>query len=484
MFYDIKYEKYIKNINVDPGMIYFFYNLDKSFYYNFKIDIKIYKDPIDVPDNIYRFIKLTNSFNSIYLNEIIEVNNVEQQNLKIIGSAHSLDFEYEELMSDLPNLLVNLISKTKKLPASFIMDIMLKGNKLANILLNINKLIEKAYKPETEFEDLINSILKILTSDQGAGFDRAILFKKYNENYEVISAKKSMLYFFEYDKCKKANKIEMNILENKNDLELIEEDEKFLNKLKSIKISEKIIKKNDYIKNILIKNKSEKLPLSSMPLITINKLGIVGELAIMPIKLNEKIYGFIICDNKYSLNPISDEQIEIMEYLKKQSSMILENKIAINILKTEAEIDPLCKFRNRNSYEKYIEKLNITDEKSLGIVMIDIDNFKKINDTYGHSYGDEILMKFSDTVRKYIRKTDNIFRIGGDEFIIFLHNTEKEKIKEIIENILKDFKSENTFTFSAGGVIKKDENIYKYLEISDKNLYISKKNGKGILTFS
>jgi len=216
--------------------------------------------------------------------------------------------------------------------------------------------------------------------------------------------------------------------------------------------------------------------------LALEKLNVAGEIAVSPIIFDEKLFGVIMCDNRYNFKPISEEQLEILDYLSKQASIIWENKISVESLRFEADKDVLTKFGNRNSFEKYLDKIALSNEKNLGIVMIDLDDFKILNDTNGHDYGDKILMIFSEIVFKHIRKTDNVFRYGGDEFVLFLTNIEEDVMYDIVKSIQDEFNEKTKSTFSAGAVYKRDENIYNCIKKADDFLYDSKKKGKNKIT--
>jgi diguanylate cyclase (GGDEF)-like protein len=120
----------------------------------------------------------------------------------------------------------------------------------------------------------------------------------------------------------------------------------------------------------------------------------------------------------------------------------------------------------------------------ISIIMLDIDNFKSINDTYGHLEGDSVLKTVASIIKSLIRESDYIFRYGGEEFLILLPNTDingaivvGEKIRRNIENF--NFGLDRKVTISCG--IKQMENFdnpYLDIEEADKYLYIAKKSGK------
>ncbi len=113
---------------------------------------------------------------------------------------------------------------------------------------------------------------------------------------------------------------------------------------------------------------------------------------------------------------------------------------------------------NRHSYNEFIEyeynRANRSD-KDLSLIMFDIDNFKKINDTYGHDIGDLVLIELAKTVRGLIRQIDSVFRIGGEEFAIITPYTsgqQASKLAEIIREKIEEHKFDtvNPVTISLG----------------------------------
>ncbi|MCS7175741.1 diguanylate cyclase [Pseudothermotoga sp.] len=126
---------------------------------------------------------------------------------------------------------------------------------------------------------------------------------------------------------------------------------------------------------------------------------------------------------------------------------------------------------------------------NFSVVMADIDDFKKINDTYGHKIGDEVLKFISSLMKSYTRVTDIIGRYGGEEFIIILPNTDKESAARACQKILygmvemNPFEFRVTMSFGVSGypedtVFEPDELIV----LADKAMYISKERGKACVT--
>ncbi len=161
--------------------------------------------------------------------------------------------------------------------------------------------------------------------------------------------------------------------------------------------------------------------------------------------------------------------------------------------KTTAKKDPLTSLYNRRSLRdviSYHKKLAKSLNTSFSIIMIDLDNFKKVNDIYGHIFGDKVLQHVSEIVRKNIRKNDYAFRYGGEEFLVLLPSADLNSAKKVAERIRKNLESSTVcyfgikirITASFGVAVFKDQyldlDVEDMLKIVDKALYIAKKSGK------
>jgi diguanylate cyclase (GGDEF)-like protein len=124
----------------------------------------------------------------------------------------------------------------------------------------------------------------------------------------------------------------------------------------------------------------------------------------------------------------------------------------------------------------------------LTLILLDLDDFKIFNDTYGHVEGDQVLFRLGQIVKKYLRKTDFAFRYGGEEFTILLPMTTKESGVVTAEKIRSKFKKE---TFAAGSgknvhvttsigldQYKTQEDLKEFVHRVDQLMYQAKKNGK------
>jgi len=180
---------------------------------------------------------------------------------------------------------------------------------------------------------------------------------------------------------------------------------------------------------------------------------------------------------------------ELLSRVKKE----LKLQELINELKLLSLTDPLTKLYNRRFFvdsSKSILEMAKRNKTDLSLIMIDIDKFKNINDTYGHQVGDEILKLLAKIMIHQQRKSDISCRYGGEEFVILLPHTSlqkatlvAEKLREVIQTsyfeITLDKKVKFTISLGVSSVHLKDEiNIQKALKRADEALYIAKENGR------
>ena len=120
--------------------------------------------------------------------------------------------------------------------------------------------------------------------------------------------------------------------------------------------------------------------------------------------------------------------------------------------------------------------------------MLDIDNFKSINNRYGHQEGDRVIMRMGEIIRRYIRQVDSAYRFGGEEFSIILPETEDEEAIQVADRIRLGFKKENfspkidekfhlTVSIGVARYFPKEE-VIAFLKRVDDNLYTAKSQGK------
>lgn len=135
-----------------------------------------------------------------------------------------------------------------------------------------------------------------------------------------------------------------------------------------------------------------------------------------------------------------DENGDIIGIVGIIQNIDVEKRAEIS-LREKAEQDSLTKLLNKaSSQQQIIDYLNQTEKEPSALLLLDLDNFKTVNDTYGHLYGDELLLHISNTLKQLFRSNDIIGRIGGDEFLVFMRNIPSEElIHSRCNQLLKSF---------------------------------------------
>lgn len=169
---------------------------------------------------------------------------------------------------------------------------------------------------------------------------------------------------------------------------------------------------------------------------------------------------------------------------KKELQLELEYKN--EVLSELSYTDELTRIGNRRSVNDYLEFYMsdaIRKRNNLSIAIFDIDNFKNINDSKGHVYGDKILVEVVYIINENIRDQDFLGRFGGEEFIVIFPNADiitaqylSEKIRGSVEK--HHFTGDLTITVSGGVKQYAGEDITKFIDLTDVNLYRAKKEGK------
>jgi diguanylate cyclase (GGDEF)-like protein len=188
----------------------------------------------------------------------------------------------------------------------------------------------------------------------------------------------------------------------------------------------------------------------------------------------------------------NDIQLQMSTEVERANSIITNLSQQVKELEKNSNLDSLTKVFNRRALTTYLN--NLCARKSINyelhLLLLDIDDFKVVNDTYGHIAGDRILVFIAHLLRKTLRDGDKIFRYGGEEFVIILNRINSQSCIEITNRIIKlinsnklIYKGESLNVTMSIGLTKFYTNDTPDAIISraDKALYRSKKSGKNQL---
>ena len=196
-------------------------------------------------------------------------------------------------------------------------------------------------------------------------------------------------------------------------------------------------------------------------------------------------------------SPIRNKDGEIIGAVETFSNneQVIQARRQVDELRQSVFTDPLTDIGNRRYLEEGIHAAKGAADRETsiaGLIFIDIDNFKQINDTYGHEVGDQILLMVVRTLKYNLRSTDLLGRWGGDEFIAIIHDAQKistlqdiaKKLRVMVEKSRLDLESTRlSITVSIGAtLLQKDETAEDFFRRADQLMYKSKQTGRNQVT--
>ena len=189
------------------------------------------------------------------------------------------------------------------------------------------------------------------------------------------------------------------------------------------------------------------------------------------------------------------DDIELLDQLRADLGLAVNNALAHDRLERLAAIDPLTDAYNRRfGLGRLREEFSraVRAEAPLGILMLDIDHFKAVNDTYGHLVGDRVLRAVAGACRRVIREGDVLVRYGGEEFLVLLPGAGRDDVLQVGERIrravsettVEDGASRIRVTVSVGATTYQDatETADALVALADRALYESKDGGRNRVT--
>jgi len=261
------------------------------------------------------------------------------------------------------------------------------------------------------------------------------------------------------------------------------------------------------VSKVVITGRSQKLSKNEVLILRVNDQGVEEKFTTKGIKVEGYSYREDLETEKQKVGSvyifaekISRSELEffrlLFKHIKYALAASLEREISYELLEKEKEelqqqaiIDPLTKLYNRNYLFDYLRRMvkkSMVHNFSVSLAIIDIDFFKKINDTYGHLVGDCILKELAQLLKKSFRNSDCVARYGGEEFVVVLplsslrQSCKKlEKVRNFIERYKFCGRKKLKITISAGVTeYRQGESIKSFLKRADENLYKAKSTGR------
>lgn len=222
----------------------------------------------------------------------------------------------------------------------------------------------------------------------------------------------------------------------------------------------------------------------------------VKSLLCVPLQIKGTKHGLILVEHNIH-EAFGDNNVRLLEIITQQVSIAIDNARLYKQLQDFANTDGLTQVYNRLYFQKCLsEELNQAKKEGydVSVVLYDIDNFKKFNDTYGHLFGDVVLKSIARLVKNSIRKNDIVARFGGEEFIIMLPHTgaeaayeKAEELRNSISNlIITDNGNSASVTISMGisAFPKHADTEDLLLRSADVALYQAKGRGKNCVVIA
>jgi len=185
----------------------------------------------------------------------------------------------------------------------------------------------------------------------------------------------------------------------------------------------------------------------------------------------------------------SDIQVHLSDEVSRANEVIQGLLEQVKTLEVKTYLDPLTKVYNRNALHEHLKAIleKETFDFEIFALMVDVDNFKSINDRFGHIAGDKVLIFIAKLLKKALRDGDRVYRFGGEEFIIILNRTDLEGATLVAERLLSLcrnnkplFQNQQIAVTLSIGLTKmvEGDSMDTIIERSDTALYQAKKNGK------
>lgn len=184
---------------------------------------------------------------------------------------------------------------------------------------------------------------------------------------------------------------------------------------------------------------------------------------------------------------------KIIEHHAEQQELIYNDIIKQQELLERLDLDPSTKLYNRKTFDRQVEEViensneqEIFGDKRYFMLMLDLDHFKAVNDTYGHLCGDQVLLGISSILQKYTEGKGRAYRYGGEEFVVILEPCKKfeaysvsEQIRRLLKERTFDFDVNKKITVSIGAIwYEKGWDSVKWIAEADKLLYQAKNSGR------
>ena len=206
---------------------------------------------------------------------------------------------------------------------------------------------------------------------------------------------------------------------------------------------------------------------------------------VLPLKAFDGVVGLLSLFTRPGTE-VNDSQLRLLTILSNQIGIAIHNARLYEESKSFSLHDPLTGLANRRFLEIQLEK-NFSLARRYGerfaLIMLDVDHFKRYNDTYGHPQGDRLLVQLAELLRREVRRSDYVFRYGGEEFLVILPETSLATATEVAERLRAAVEAEAAVTISLGVATLQEDTPDKesLIDRVDAALYSAKRRGRNRL---
>ncbi len=162
-----------------------------------------------------------------------------------------------------------------------------------------------------------------------------------------------------------------------------------------------------------------------------------------PLITKSKVFGIMCLTSRITNRPYTQHFMQMAQYFAQQCAILINNTILYDEVKKAAIIDPLTGAYNRRMLEDSYTLDGYEEDLSVGMIITDVNNFKHINDQYGHQAGDLVLRELTDVMKNSVRDQDLVVRFGGDEFIVLMPGAEPYITKKVVSRIERNLEKWN-----------------------------------------
>jgi diguanylate cyclase (GGDEF)-like protein len=207
------------------------------------------------------------------------------------------------------------------------------------------------------------------------------------------------------------------------------------------------------------------------------------EFMVCAIKLRDRPLGVVVADNRFSRAPIDPGALDFVSFLLDAAALVLENLRLLESVETLARHDGLTGLFNRREFETRLQEEQSRAQRlgsQCGLLLLDLDHFKAVNDSLGHRAGDELLQSVGVLLRSTLRAHDIVARFGGDEFAVLVTDTSAEQVVAIARRIGAGALAQG-ISLSIGGSLwpREDLEFSVLFAEADASLYEAKRAGRG-----